>query len=94
MIPRRPACRLLLILAVALATTACARPALRDPVGPASAVRDFSFATDTFWFRNEIRARHPDVPDLYAHHCFVLAKLYDTEPGPIRAFRMSYSWLL
>lgn len=62
------------LLIVALATMACARPALREPVAPTAAVRDFSFATDTFAFRNEIRARKPDVPDLYAHHCFVLAR--------------------
>lgn len=35
---------------------------------------DFAFARDTFTFRNEIRSRHPDVEDLYANYCFVLAR--------------------
>lgn len=34
----------------------------------------FSFGTDTFAFRNEIRSRHPDVTDLYANYCFVMAR--------------------
>jgi len=34
----------------------------------------FDFGRDTFAFRNEIRARHPDTPDLYANYCFVLAR--------------------
>jgi hypothetical protein len=25
---------------------------------------------------------------------FAATRIFDTEPGPIRAFRMSYSWLL
>ncbi len=42
---------------------------------PASAgPPSFAFGPDTFAFRNEIRARHPDESDLYAHYCFVLAK--------------------
>ncbi|MGH7334580.1 MAG: hypothetical protein ACREKS_17920 [Candidatus Rokuibacteriota bacterium] len=34
----------------------------------------FTFATDTFDFRNEIRERNPGVDNLYANYCFVLAK--------------------
>ena len=55
-------------------TTACAttpsapRPASAGPTA-------FAFGPDTFAFRNEIKARHPDAPDdLYAHYCFVLAR--------------------
>jgi hypothetical protein len=34
------------------------------------------FGPDTLSFRNEIGARHPEdvEPDVYAHHCFVLAR--------------------
>jgi hypothetical protein len=38
------------------------------------AVPGFAFAADTFDFRNEIRERNPDVDDLYANYCFVLAR--------------------
>jgi hypothetical protein len=38
------------------------------------AVPGFSFATDTFAFPNDIRARNPRAPDLYANYCFVLAR--------------------
>jgi hypothetical protein len=59
----------LLLAAACATTTPSASP--RGAAGPAS----FSFGPDTFAFRNEIRARHPDAPaDLYAHHCFVLAR--------------------
>jgi len=37
-------------------------------------VAGFSFADDTFAFPNLIRAHHPDVPDLYANYCFVMAR--------------------
>jgi hypothetical protein len=37
-------------------------------------VPGFSFATDTFTFPNEIRARTPWRADLYANYCFVLAR--------------------
>ena len=37
-------------------------------------VSGFDFATDTFAFPNEIRARTPDRKDLYANYCFVLAR--------------------
>src|SRR5262245_57963974 len=39
-----------------------------------AAVRDFSFARDTFAFPNEIRAFSDDRPDLYANYCFVVAR--------------------
>lgn len=58
--------------------SACARV----PATPLTVTRwartAFAFETETFAFPNEIRARHPDDPDLYA----------------IRVFRMSYSWWL
>jgi hypothetical protein len=66
------------LLGVALLATACAaaplaRPVPRD-VGRAT-VPGFAFATDTFAFRNEVRAHHPeDDPGLYANYCFVLAR--------------------
>jgi hypothetical protein len=60
----------LLLLATACATTTPVVVA-RASAGPPS----FSFGPDTFAFRNEIRARRPDAGDeLYAHHCFVLAR--------------------
>ena len=66
------------VLAVLLAGAACAtghHAAPPGPVGaPPRAVPDFSFATDTFDFRNEIAARNPHAEDLYAHYCFVLAR--------------------
>jgi hypothetical protein len=73
--PRRPIATfvLLSLLTVALG---CARPpavAVGPPVA-AGAVAGFAFATDTFAFPNEIRARNPGVPGLYANYCFVLAR--------------------
>ncbi len=61
---------LLVLLALA---AGCAR----STALPGSAVRqvpEFSLAKDTFAFRNDIRARNPDRPDLYANYCFVLAR--------------------
>lgn len=62
---------------VALLVTACASvepaPSVTGSERRAS-VPGFSFATDTFTFPNEIRARHPDRDDLYANYCFVLAR--------------------
>jgi hypothetical protein len=62
---------------VALLATACASvepaPSVIGPERRAS-VPGFSFATDTFTFPNEIRARNPDREDLYANYCFVLAR--------------------
>ena len=71
----------LLVLVAAVSAVACASVpgpppaawstgAVAAPVGP----RGFVFARDTFTFPNEIRARHPDVEDLYANYCFVLAR--------------------
>lgn len=62
---------------VALFTTACASVGPVSPVaGPErrAAVPGFSFATDTFEFRNDIRARTPYSDELYANYCFVLAR--------------------
>ncbi len=62
---------------VALLATACASvepaPFVARPERRAS-VPGFSFATDTFAFPNEIRARTPARDDLYANYCFVLAR--------------------
>ncbi len=66
-----------IILAALLLTAACAFPRTGGlPTGDAPRVVDtgFAFARDTFAFPNEIRARHPDVEDLYANYCFVLAR--------------------
>jgi len=65
-----------LALSVALLLSACASvapaPSAARPAG--AGVAGFAFATDTFAFPNEIRARHPDRDDLYANYCFVLAR--------------------
>ncbi|HEU4369272.1 MAG TPA: hypothetical protein VFV05_13710 [Methylomirabilota bacterium] len=62
---------------VALLATACASvepvPPIATP-GPRASVPGFEFASDTFAFPNEIRARHRDRDDLYANYCFVLAR--------------------
>ena len=65
----------MLLLGALLLTTACATAPsapLPSSAGPVS----FAFGPDTFAFRNEIRARHPEEvePELYAHYCFVLAR--------------------
>jgi hypothetical protein len=70
----RAALTLLAILAVA---TACAAPrAIPAPALPAAGggVPGFVAGRDTLAFANEIRARNPGVPDLYANYCFVLAR--------------------
>jgi hypothetical protein len=62
---------------VALLATACASVEPAPSVARAerrAAVPGFSFSTDTFTFPNEIRARTPWRPDLYANYCFVLAR--------------------
>lgn len=71
----------LLVLAVAVGGAGCASaPATLRPDTSGVAVSappgtpGFVFARDTFAFPNEIRARHPDVEDLYANYCFVLAR--------------------
>lgn len=65
----------LLLLALVPALGACAgsRP-VPAPAVTAAAAPGFAFARDTFAFPNEIRSRHPDMPDLYANYCFVLAR--------------------
>jgi hypothetical protein len=59
-------------LATACALLDPAPPALR--ASPTAAVAEFAFDVDTFAFPNEVRARTPDRPDLYANYCFVLAR--------------------
>jgi hypothetical protein len=56
--------------------TACASAVPPPPSagGGHAAVPAFSFATDTFAFRNDIRSRNPHREDLYANYCFVLAR--------------------
>ncbi|MGH7311881.1 MAG: hypothetical protein ACREJV_01820 [Candidatus Rokuibacteriota bacterium] len=65
------------VLLALLLTAACAVPRAGSlPAGDGArvATTDFAFTRDTFAFRNEIRSRHPDVEDLYANYCFVLAR--------------------
>jgi hypothetical protein len=67
----------LVLLAVALGASGCAassRTPRTDALATSAATPGFVFARDTFAFRNEIRSLHPDVEDLYANYCFVLAK--------------------
>jgi hypothetical protein len=65
------------VLVLAVLAAACA-PAPGRPAAvalpDAVSVPAFAFATDTFAFRNDIRARNRGKPDLYANHCFVLAR--------------------
>lgn len=64
-------------LVALLLTAACAFPRTGGLPADGDArvvVTDFAFARDTFAFPNEIRSRHPDVEDLYANYCFVLAR--------------------
>lgn len=68
----RPAVIVLALLAVACASAPEPRPATAAP--DAASVPAFSFQTDTFAFRNEIRSRNPGVKGLYANYCFVLAR--------------------
>lgn len=66
---------ILLIAIVAASACATGRPlALPAPSDAPVAAPGFAFARDSFAFPNEIRARHPDEPDLYANYCFVLAR--------------------
>jgi hypothetical protein len=67
----------LAVLVLALLAAACAPvpvPPAAVSVPDAASVSTFSFADDTFAFRNEIGARNPGVRGLYAHHCFVMAR--------------------
>jgi hypothetical protein len=64
-------------IAVSLAVGGCvSAPPAPTASGPDDrrAVPGFSFARDTFAFRNDVRAHHPDRDDLYANYCFVLAR--------------------
>jgi hypothetical protein len=72
-----------LLLALLAITSGCAAIPPRStgsllaasaPTAAVSARRVFTFATDTFAFPNEIRARHQGADDLYANYCFVLAR--------------------
>lgn len=67
----------LAVLVLAVLAAACA-PAPARPaaiVAPdVTLVPGFSFEADTFAFPNQIRARNPGVPGLYANYCFVLAR--------------------
>jgi hypothetical protein len=62
---------------VALLATACASVESVPSVAGLErrvSVPGFSFSADTFTFPNEIRAKTPWRPDLYANYCFVLAR--------------------
>ena len=78
--PGRPGPRgrvIALVLGLLMAGAACATSSVPPaPVADTApvAVPGFSFATDTFDFRNDVRAEHPDADDLYANYCFVLAR--------------------
>ena len=67
----------LAVLALAVLAAACA-PAPPRPaaiVAPdVTTVPAFAFEADTFAFPNQIRARNPGVPGLYANYCFVIAR--------------------
>jgi hypothetical protein len=61
-----------LLVGVLLFAAACATaPA---PTAPSTGPPAFHFSEDTFAFRNDIRERNPDAPDLYANYCFVMAR--------------------
>jgi hypothetical protein len=62
------------LLAVAAAGAGCATAPARVPAAGAAGPPRFVFGEDTFAFRNDIRSRNPDRPDLYANYCFVLAR--------------------
>jgi hypothetical protein len=65
------------LLVLLLIATGCAAPQAARPPGDAATgveVPSFVFERDTFAFANLIRSRHPDVPDLYANYCFVVAR--------------------
>ena len=68
--------RLILAAMIGTFASACASAPTR-PLPPADAtltVPGFAVERDTFAFRNDIAAKHPDRDDLYAHYCFVLAR--------------------
>jgi hypothetical protein len=65
------------VLVLAVLAAACA-PAPARPAAVSlpdtTSVPGFVFATDTFAFRNDIRARNRGAENLYANYCFVLAR--------------------
>jgi hypothetical protein len=65
------------LVGLALLTVACAtgerRVATADLTAQAE-VPGFVFATDTFTFPNQVRARTPPSEYLYANYCFVMAR--------------------
>ncbi len=69
---------LAVVLGVLLAGAACATGQRPPPPSSAAAVPTavpaFSFATDTFAFPNQVRAKNRDADDLYANYCFVMAR--------------------
>ncbi len=77
--PAPAGCVRLAVLLLTLLLTASACASARATALPAAgdaavAAPGFVFARDAFAFPNEIRSRHPDVEDLYANYCFVLAR--------------------
>ena len=65
------------VLVLALVAAACAPTPVRPAAvsaRDAASVPAFDFASDTFAFPNQIRARNPGVKGLYANYCFVLAR--------------------
>ena len=69
---RAPAGLAVIALLVAGCSAAVGPPGAPEP--PAGRAPGFSFGADTFAFRNDIRARDPRKPGLYANYCFVLAR--------------------
>jgi hypothetical protein len=67
--------RVLVAVVAALVLAGCAGARVEPPGGRGLVTAPaFAFETDTFAFPNDIRARDPDKPDLYANYCFVLAR--------------------
>jgi len=75
-VPQRVFSRLVIAAMVLTLAAACASAPARSVtrIDAPRSVPDFSIARDTFAFRNDIAAKHPDRDDLYAHYCFVLAR--------------------
>ena len=63
-----------LLIVAATLLAACAGARVDSGIGQLRNAPGFSFATDTFAFPNEIRARNRGKADLYANYCFVLAR--------------------
>jgi hypothetical protein len=68
--------RLIVAAVIVTFASACASAPARPQARPDATltVPGFSIERDTFAFRNDIAAKHPDRDDLYAHYCFVLAR--------------------